>query len=222
MKKFVLLIFISVSTFIFADDPLKGIDTFGREYVPYNEKLILVYTSSFNETKSQTDIVNNSVILENKADKFIYRQKFEMHSDGLYITETYQKIKVLLFFKVEKKVTYNKDLLKIPFPVKTGQQWSCDRTEYLDNGDSNKISLVSKCIGAEELKLKAGTFQTMKLETVIKSGDGSTNYIEEWIAPNVGLIKSRIKMTGGGLTGTVRDVLGLGELNFELVEIKSR
>jgi hypothetical protein len=222
MKRIVLLLFITVSTLVMADGPLKDTSVFGKEYVPYNEKLVLVYSSDFNETLSRTDAISNGVEHENKAKNFTYRQKFTMHSDGLYITETYQRIKVLLFFKVEKKVTYNKDLLKIPFPVKTGQQWSCERTEYLDNGDSNKISLVSKCVGAEELKLKAGTFHTMKTESVIKSGDGSTNYVEEWIAPYVGLVKTRIKMTGGGLTGTVRDVLGLGELNFELVEIRSR
>jgi hypothetical protein len=223
MKRFVLLLVFTLSTVIWADGPLKDTNVFGKEYLPYNPKLVLVYDSDFHETLSKTDLIANGIIQhENKANNFTYRQKFSMHPDGLYITETYQKIKVLLLFKVEKKVTYNKDLLKIPFPVKTGQQWTCDRTEYLDNGDSNKISLVSKCIGAETLKLKAGTFYTMKTESVIKSSDGSTNYIEEWIAPNVGLVKTRIKMTGGGLTGTVRDVLGLGELNFELVEIKSR
>lgn len=222
MKKIVLLLLFCFLTPLLADEPVKNNNTFGKEYVPYNEKLVLVYSSSFDETKSKTDVSNNTITHENKADNFIYRQKFQMHDDGLYILETYQKIKVLLFFKVEKKVTYNKDLLKIPFPVKTGQQWSCDRMEYTESGDSNKISLTSKCVGAEELKLKAGVFQTMKLESVIKSGDGSTNYIEEWIAPNVGLVKTKIVMKGGGLTGTVRDVLGLGELNFELVEIRNR
>lgn len=223
MKKFILWMIIAVSTAILADGPLKDTSTFGKEYLPYNPKLVLVYDSDFDETLSKTDLIANGIIQhENKASNFTYRQNFSMHADGLYITETYQRIKVLLLFKVEKKVTYNKDLLKIPYPVKTGQQWSCDRTEYLDNGDSNKISLTTKCIGAEVLKLKVGTFNTMKTESVIKSSDGSTNYVEEWIAPNVGLVKTRIKMVGGGLTGTVRDVLGLGELNFELVEIRNR
>jgi hypothetical protein len=185
ITSFVLLFLTSI---ILADDPTKKIDTFGKEYLPYNEKLTLVYKSNFDETLSKTEIKNNIVILENKSDDFIYKQTFQVQDDGLYIAETYQKIKIFLFFKAEKKVTYNKNLLKIPYPVKTGQQWTCERTEYCD-GDSNKVSLVSKCIGSEEITLEGGKFTTMKLETVVKSEDGSTNFVEEWIAPNVGLVK---------------------------------
>jgi len=223
MKKMLLILLVCSYSFIHADEPVKTgvIDTFGKEYIPYNEKLVLVYKSNFDETLSKTDIANNSAVLENKADNFIYRQKYEMHEDGLYISETYQKIKVLLFFRAEKKVTYNKDLLKIPYPVKTGQQWTCERTEYCD-GDSNKVSLSAKCIGSEEITTEAGKFMTMKLETNVKSQDGSTNIVEEWIAPNVGIVKLRARMFGGGLTGTIRDLLGLGELNFELKQIKNR
>jgi len=221
MKKVLLLIFILFSSVrLTADDPVKDTNTFGREYFPFSDKVVLIYKSSFDEASSKTEVKNNTVILENKSDDFIYRQKFEIREDGLYISETYQKIKVILFIKVEKKVTYDKDLLKIPFPLKTGQQWSCNRTEYLDNGDSNKIAFSSKCVGAEEIQTLAGKFHTMKLESIIKSGDGSTNYVEEWIAPNIGLIKTKIRMEGGGFTGTIRDILGLGEINFELKEIK--
>lgn len=222
MKKLLFLSLFLFSVPLFADDPVKNINTFGREYVPYNDKVVLVYKSSnFDETLSNTVIKNQTAILENKSDDFIYRQKYELKEDGLYISETYQKIKVLLFFRAEKLVTYNKDLLKIPFPVKTGQQWSCERTEYCD-GDSNKVSLVAKCIGMEEITTEAGKFTTMKLESNIKSTDGSTNLVEEWIAPNVGIVKVRVRMYGGGLTGTIRDLLGLGEMNFELKQIKSR
>ncbi len=213
--------FILFAGITFADGHDKTVNTFGKEYLPYNKDVVLVYKSNFDETKSKTDVEGNSVVLDNKSDDFIYRQKYVLKDDGLYINETYQKIKVLLFFRAEKKVTYNKDLLKIPFPVKTGQEWKCERTEFCD-GDSNKISLVSKCIGEEEITVEAGKFNAMKLETTVKSEDGSTNNIEEWIAPNVGLVKVRVVMKGGGLTGTIRDLLGLGELVFELKEIKSR
>lgn len=222
MKKlFFLVVLISYSVLL-ADGPEKNQDTFGKEYIPFNDKLILVYNSTFDDAVSKTDVVNGTYVWESVADNFTYRQKYKFFNDELYITETYQKIKVLLFFKNEKSVTYNKNLLKIPFPVKTGQQWTCDRTEYLANGDSNKINLVSKCIGAEELTTPAGKFNCMKLETNIKSTDGSTNIVEEWIAPNVGLVKLRVRMFGGGFTGTMRDILGLGELLFELKQIKNR
>ncbi len=222
MKKLIFLFALLITVKIYADDPVKNINTFGKEYVPYSDKVVLVYKSSnFDETLSNTVFKNGSAILENKSDDFIYRQKYELKEDGLYISETYQKIKVLLFFRAEKLVTYNKDLLKVPFPVKTGQQWSCERTEYCD-GDSNKVSLTAKCIGMEEITTEAGKFTTMKLESNIKSTDGSTNLVEEWIAPNIGIVKVRVRMYGGGLTGTIRDLLGLGEMNFELKQIKSR
>ncbi len=216
-----MILLLSLYSAVLADDPTRKIDIFGKEYMPYNQNLTLVYKSNFDETLSKTDINKNIVVLENKSDDFIYRQTFQIQDDGLYIKETYQKIKIFLFFKAEKKVTYNKNLLKIPFPVKKGQQWSCERMEYCDD-DSNKVSLVSKCVGSEELTLAAGKFTAMKLETTVKSEDGSTNYVEEWIAPNVGLVKVRVKMEGGGLTGTVRGLLGLSELNFELTGIKNR
>lgn len=221
MKKLILFVLIFATSVAVADGPEKTVNTFGKEYVPYSDKVTLVYKSNFDETLSKTEMKDNIAVLENKSDDFIYRQTYMLANDGLYITETYQKIKILIFFKAEKKVTYNKNLLKIPFPVQTGQQWSCERTEYCD-GDSNKVSLVSKCKGLEEVTVTAGKFSAMKLETTVKSEDGSTNYVEEWIVPNVGLVKAKIKMEGGGLTGTVRGLLGLSELNFELVAIKNK
>ena len=219
MKNIFVFLFFCIVSLIIADGHDKKIDTFGKEYLPYNKDVILIYHSNFDETTSQTQIVNNIAILENKSDDFIYRQKYELRDDGLYISETYQKIHIFLFIKSERLVTYNHNILKIPFPLKTGQEWSCDRTEFCD-GDSNHVSLVSKCVGTEELVVPAGKFTTMKIESTIKSTDGSTNFVEEWIAPNIGLVKVRAKIEGGGLTGTIRSILGYSQLVFELKEVK--
>jgi len=58
------------------------------------------------------------------------------------------------------------------------------------------------------------------VETIVRSPSGAKNIINEWYSQNIGLVKVKIIIEGGGLMGLIRDLLGYGEIDFELKEIR--
>jgi hypothetical protein len=74
----------------------------------------------------------------------------------------------------------------------------------------------------ESVKTRAGTFEAIKLESVVEGSSSEKNIITEWYAEGVGLIKAKIIIEGGGVMGFLRDVLGYGTIEFELKEIRKR
>lgn len=68
--------------------------------------------------------------------------------------------------------------------------------------------------------VKAGIFEAIKVETIVRSPSGAKNIINEWYSQNIGLVKVKIIIEGGGLMGLIRDLLGYGEIDFELKEIR--
>ena len=135
------------------------------------------------------------------------------------MVETYQYVKLFLFLNKENTYSYNKPLLRIPQTPTPGKTWHWEGIEY--NGkDSSTISVTGSVICNETVSIKAGTFETIKVETIVRSSSGSRNIIKEWYSENIGLVKANIIIEGGGMMGLIRDVLGYGEINFELKEIR--
>jgi hypothetical protein len=143
----------------------------------------------------------------------------EIKDNGVYVTETYQYLKIFLFIKKEATFTYNKPLLRFPLPLKPGVTWGWQGKEYSD-GNTTEVTVSGKAICRESVITKAGTFDAIKIESVIESSSNSKNTVTEWYAENIGLIKAKIIIEGGGLMGTLRDFLGYGTIEFELKEIK--
>jgi len=103
-------------------------------------------------------------------------------------------------------------------PLYVGREWKDETTEII-NGETSQVSLNAKVLAEEEVKTSAGLFNTLKIQTIVESVDGSKNIVTEWIAEDIGLVKSIIEIKGGGITGLIRDILGLGKLKFELKNI---
>jgi hypothetical protein len=99
--------------------------------------------------------------------------------------------------------------------------WEWEGKEYSDGVTCN-VKITGKSFNKESIITKAGTFEAIKLESVVEGSSNSKNRVTEWYAEGIGLIKAKIIIEGGGLMGTLRDILGYGTIEFELKEIRKQ
>jgi hypothetical protein len=214
---FLELVFIScftvISSISSAHESNKAISP-GNSFYPAKENITLTYKTSFGETTSKFSYNDQNVVSINESDKFKYRQILNIENDGIYVTETFQKIKLFLFLTKEATYTYNKPLLRLPTPLIPGKTWTWEGIEYSD-GDSNTVNVSGKIFDKEQIIVPAGKFDAMKVQTTIESSSKTKNIITEWYSEEIGLIKASIVIEGGGLMGMVRDILTwLRRINF--------
>jgi len=199
----------------------KKISIVKTEYIPVNTGLILVYQSSFGESNTKYIQDGEFTISSSEADKFRYKQTLRIKENGVYSIETYQYLKIFLFIKKEATITYNKPLLRFPLPLSPGMSWKWEGKEYSD-GDTSQLTVNGKALCKESIITKAGTFNTIKIESLIESSSNGKNRVTEWYAEGIGLIKAKIIIEGGGLMGSLRDILGYGTIEFELKEMRKQ
>jgi len=190
------------------------------EYFPLDENVKLFYDSQFGEAITTFKKNGKDFIVDNFSDKFIYRQIMNKNEKGVFVKETYQNFKVLPFVTKENTFTYSNPLLRIPKTIT--DEWAWEGTEKSGNDDVRKISVKGKVLGNETIVTQAGTFKTIKIETVVASSDGAKNILTEWLAPNIGMVKMTIKVEGGGVIGLLRDILGFSTIEFLLTKIERK
>lgn len=191
---------------------------FGKELFPLSESTRYVYETNFGDATIMATGNNGIVETKGEGDNFKYFQKLLMNNEGLFVNQTYQRVKLFLFFKKENTVTYNKPLLRYSFPLYVGKTWDDEAIEY-NGDDSSMVTVKGKVIAQEDVKTPAGIFNALKIQTEVISTSGSKNTVTEWMAENRGLVKAKIEIQGGGIMGLARDILGYGTINFELKEI---
>jgi hypothetical protein len=192
---------------------------YSSSYFPINNNIVLIYESSFGESVSKYFSDGEFTVSSSEADKFKYKQTLLIKEDGIYVKETYQFLKVLLFIKKEETFTYSKPLLRFPLPLTPGMEWRWEGDEYSKSGTHNVV-VTGKVIKKESVITKAGTFEAIKLESVVEGSSNSKNTVTEWYVEGIGLIKAKIIIEGGGVMGFLRDILGYGTIEFELKEIR--
>jgi hypothetical protein len=192
-----------------------------NEYFPVNKNKTLIYESDFGDTELKISKENNLDVFTFLGDDFTYRQKLLINDEGVFVKETYQKIKLLLVISKEGTLTYSEPLPRIKFPFAEGQRWNWKGKEY-DEDAVHSLDVNSRIEKVEKVKVPAGTFDAIKLITSVKSTKGTKSDVTEWYAKDIGLIKMVAVVEGGGVIGAARDLLGLGEIVFELKEIKSK
>jgi hypothetical protein len=195
--------------------------TFGKEYFPTEIKKTLIYDSSFGDLELKVTKENNVHLFSYDSEKFKYRQKLFVNDNGLFVNETYQKIKLLLFITKEGNYVYDKPLLRVPFPVKNGQEWKWNGKEFI-NDETHTVNLKGKAVKIETITLPAGKFETLMVETTLETSEGTKNILTEWYAKDLGMIKMLVSIEGGGMLGFARDILGYGTILFELKEIRNK
>lgn len=199
----------------------KSDKTFGKEYFPTEIKKTLIYDSSFGDLELKVTKDKNIHLFSYDSEKFKYRQKLFVDDKGLFVNETYQKIKLLLFLTKEGNYVYDKPLLRIPFPVKVGQEWTWDGKEYV-NDETHTVNIKAKASKFEKITLPAGSFETLRVETTLETSNGTKNVLTEWYAKDLGMVKMLVSIEGGGMLGFARDILGYGTITFELKEIRNK
>jgi hypothetical protein len=195
--------------------------TISNSYFPVNNSIELVYKSSFGECITTYTQNGGSTISSSEADDFEYRQAMSIKEDGIYVTETYQFLKIFLFIKKEATSIYEKPLLRFPLPLLAGTEWTWEGEEYSD-GEKYDVNIKGKVLGSENVITKAGTFEAIKLVTIVESSSETKNKVTEWYAEGIGLIKAKVIIDGGGFMGFMRDILGYGTIEFELEEIRKQ
>ena len=192
-----------------------------NSYFPVNNDVTLVYKSSFGESTTKYYQDGEFTISSSVADDFEYRQALIIKEEGVYVTETYQFLKIFLFINKEATSTYEKPLLRFPLPLIAGTEWKWEGDEYSD-GDTSKVKVTGKVIGKEYVNTDAGSFETIRIESLVEGASDLKNRVTEWYAEGVGLIKIKAIIEGGGLMGFARDLLGYGTIEFELKEIRNQ
>lgn len=200
-------------------NPDKIDKTFGKEYFPTYIKNKLIYQSTFGDLELKITKEKDNYVFGYDSDKFKYRQKLFVNEKGLFVNETYQKIKLLLLITKEGNYVYDKPLLRIPFPIAIGQEWSWDGKEFV-NDETHTVKLKGKAARTETITTPAGKFETLRVESTLETSNGSKNILTEWYAKDFGMVKMRVIIEGGGMLGFARDVLGYGTIDFELKEIQ--
>ncbi len=191
------------------------------EYFPLNSKKLLLYKSNLGDIKLTVEKEEEIYTSELKSDDFVYRQKLIVREDGVYVKETYQKIKVILFINKESKFSYNELLPRFKFPITPGENWVWKGMEINDD-EQNNLVVRTKVIGYEQIKIEAGDYNVIKVVTEVESSSGTKNKVTEWLAKGIGIVKSEVEIQGGGIMGVMRDILGYGKITIELSEIKAR
>ena len=191
------------------------------EYFPILTNKILIYDSDFGDAELKISKNKNLNVFSLESEDFIYRQKLLIDQNGVFVKETYQKINVLFSLTKEETLTYNEPLPRIKFPFEAGKKWSWKGKEF-DDDDTYILDVNSRIDNIEKVTVPAGTFDAIKLVTSVKSTKGTKSNVTEWYAKDVGLIKMIAVVEGGGVIGAARDLLGLGEIVFELKEVKSK
>jgi hypothetical protein len=194
---------------------------FGKEYFPTELKKKLIYDSSFGDLELKVTKEKEIYLFSYDSNTFKYRQKLFVNDDGLFVNETYQKIKLLLFITKEGKYVYDKPLLRVPFPVQVGQEWSWNGNEFI-NDETHTVNLKAKAAKYETITTPAGKFETLKVETTLETSQGTKNNLTEWYAKDLGMVKMQIAIKGGGMLGFARDILGYGTIVIELKEMKDK
>jgi hypothetical protein len=200
---------------------VKDTITFGSDFFPLDMNKTLIYNSSFGDLELKVTREKNIYLFSYYSDRFKYRQKLFINDKGLFVNETYQKLKLLLFFTKEGNYIYDRPLLRVPFPVTVGQQWKWNGNQFTD-GNLGAVSATGKAANFESVMTPYGKFDALRVETTLETSGGSKNVLTEWYAKDIGMVKMNVSIEGGGMLGIARDILGYGTIQFELKEIRNK
>jgi hypothetical protein len=186
-----------------------------KEYIPYLPGTRLFYISSFGPIKTEVTAKRNLLYIRNNGDKFRYEQDYFVTKSGLRLNRVYQRLTVLGFITKELLSTYKTPMVRYQSPCPAGTVWNAKSIEYTkDDSLETVLSIVES--KEESVSVKAGTFSALKVSTIFSHVGGEQSKVTDWIVPGIGIVKSTIHISGDGLMGIVRSMLGYSEISFEL------
>ena len=188
---------------------------FGSDYFPLTDRYSFSFDSNAGETSATFQRKDKGVAVTYDAPNFSYKQTLFKTEKGIFLTRT--QTHAFLFFG--KDISYPEPVLRIPFPLKAGERWHWEGPE-VESEDTTRLTISGKAVGEETVVTKGGTFKCLRITLQISSENGSKNTVNEWFAPGLGLVKSRAKLEGSGITYILQKMMGLDEITFELESYK--
>jgi len=190
---------------------------YGAEYFPFNENVQLIFDSNVGETSKIVEIKDTLFRVTNISSKFVYTQSFMRRNDDIYLVRTDQNISTFLY-STEINITYSHPVLQLPLPLKIGDKWNW--TGYqVKNNDTTSISITGEALGVEVVETPAGKFETIKIKLFFDEVDGEKTTLYQWLAPNLGAVKTKVIIEGSGILQFAMSLLGYDEIDSELKEI---
>ena len=190
---------------------------YGEEYFPFNETKELIFESNVGETQKIVEVIDSLYKVTNISDKFVYTQTFLKKDDGVYLIKTEQDISTFLY-STEVVVTYSKPVLQFPHPLKIGDTW--EWTGYqVKNGDTTSISISGQAVSEDSVNLPAGKFNTLHIKLFFDEVDGEKTSLDQWFAPGLGAVKTKVVIEGTGIIQFAMSLLGYDEIDSELKEV---
>ena len=186
-----------------------------KEYVPYLPGTRLFYQSSFGAIKTEITSRGNMLYIRNDGEKFTYNQDYYLTRSGLKLGKVYQKLRVMGFITKEQTSTYKTPMLRYQSPCPIGKVWNASTIEYVKDDSLQTVMSVVES-KEESVTVQAGTFSALKVSTVFAHAGGDQSKVTDWIVPGIGIVKTIIDISGDGLMGIMRSVLGYSEISFEL------
>ena len=216
-----LLLFIAVNTFAQGSDiklettgtEIKSPKQFGSEYMPLNTDKEYIFETSLGEATSFVEEEDEKLILVFENSFATYKQELIKKEDGIYLTGTANEV---VFSG--SSITYSSPVLRIPFPLEIGKEWKWEGYEYYKD-DSSRVTFEGIVQAEEKVETESGTFECLKIGLKISKPGRTPNLITEWLAPNIGVVKSSTSMSDKGFTGLVKSVLGIDNFEMLLLEI---
>jgi len=191
---------------------------YGKEYFPFNKNIELIFESNVGETSKSIEIIDSSYQVTNISDKFIYTQTFLNKEDGVYLIRTEQNISTF-FYSKDIVVTYSKPVLQLSLPLKIGDTWEWSGYQ-VKNGDTTSISFNGEALEKETIETLAGKFNTLHVRLFFDEVDGEKTTLDQWLAPNLGAVKTKVIIEGKGIIQFAMSILGYDEIDSELKEIR--
>lgn len=222
--KGVALLFIPILAF--SQDPLKSITNtapasdkvYNLEDYLLSEDTRLVLDSDFGETLSRVEKNGNRYKDINESDDFHYTQELERREDGIYLVSADQHVDVFLFISKSMETSYPTPPLQLPAKLKIGDNWSW-KTYKVEDEDSIFVTTSGRIEAEEKLFFPAGEFDALRIVFDIETSEGEKSEVTQWMTPNLGRIKMKVVMEGGGFVGTILSILGYDEIEFNLKEV---
>jgi len=190
---------------------------YGKEYFPFNDSRELIFESNVGETQTIVEVNDSLFKVTNISDKFVYSQTFIRKDDGIYLIKTEQDISTFLY-STEVIVTYSKPVLQFPHSLKIGDTWEWSGYQ-VKNGDTTSISISGEALAEDSVDLPAGKFNTLHIKLFFDEVDGEKTSLDQWFAPGLGAVKTKVVIEGTGIIQFAMSLLGYDEIDSELKEV---
>ncbi|MBN1637627.1 MAG: DUF3108 domain-containing protein [Ignavibacteriales bacterium] len=217
ISSFVLFFVLYVN--ILSQSYLKDEKKFGPEYFPLNKNFNYKFESNFGKTTGKFNQNGKYFTINYLAEDGKLKYTLFKDSTGIYLTKTETDVDVFLGISSTSSITYDRPILRIPFPLMLGQTWKWEGYE-IEDGERRKIKVEGKVLGEEDMNTPIGKFECLKIRIKFTSEEGANNTITEWLAPNVGAVKIYAKLESTGIAGFFQTLLGLDEIYFNITEFK--